>query len=309
MAENEIAPPALGVSWDGTGYGTDGTVWGGEFFLVTDESVERIAHLRPFRLPGGDKAVKEPRCTALGLLYEMSGESIFSERKVRREGAPDSSRGGCAPIAIFSSAELATLKTMLAKKLNSPVTTSMGRLFDAVASLVNLRQQIRFEGQAAMELEFALNGIETDEAYELQLVESAPQGSAGVPPVIFLRGVGRNKIPACSAGGTPALPLYVLDWSPMIAAILMDVQQGVSVGIISARFQNALAESIVAVAKRAGQNRVVLSGGCFQNRYLTERAVRRLQAEGFRPYWHQRVPPNDGGIALGQVVAALRRKE
>ena len=95
----------------------------------------------------------------------------------------------------------------------------------------------------------------------------------------------------------------------MIEAILADVQQGVSAGIISARFHNALADSIVAVAKRTGQNRVVLSGGCFQNRYLTERAVRRLQAEGFRPYWHQRVPPNDGGIALGQVVAALWRKE
>ena len=95
----------------------------------------------------------------------------------------------------------------------------------------------------------------------------------------------------------------------MIEAILADVKHGVSVGIISAKFHNALAEGIVAVAKHVGQNRVVLSGGCFQNRYLTERAVRRLQAEGFRPYWHQRVPPNDGGIALGQVVAALRQKE
>jgi len=92
----------------------------------------------------------------------------------------------------------------------------------------------------------------------------------------------------------------------MIEAILADIKQGVGVGDISARFHNALVEAIVAVARHAGQNRVVLSGGCFQNRYLTERAVRRLQAEGFRPYWHQRVPPNDGGIALGQVVAALR---
>jgi hydrogenase maturation protein HypF len=276
MAENEIAPPALGVSWDGTGYGLDGTVWGGEFFLVTDKSVERIAHLRPFRLPGGDKAVKEPRRTALGLLYEISGDKVF-EQKVRREGAPDGGRGGCAPLAAFSSAELGTLKTMLAKKLNSPVTTSMGRLFDAVASLINLRQQIRFEGQAAMELEFALDGIETEDHYNLSLVTRHPS--------------------------------HELDWSPMVEAILADVKKGVSVGTISARFHNALAEGIVAVAKRAGQNRVVLSGGCFQNRYLTERAVRRLSAEGFRPYWHQRVPPNDGGIALGQVVAALRRKE
>jgi len=296
MAENEIAPPVLGVSWDGTGYGLDGTVWGGEFFLVTNESVKRIAHLRPFRLPGGDKAVKEPRRTALGLLYEMSGDAIFSEQKVRREGAPNGTRGACAPLAAFSKAELATLKMMLAKKLNSPVTTSMGRLFDAVASLINLRQQIRFEGQAAMELEFALEGVETNEAYELRIAECG------------LRNKKANEGETNSELRTPNSEL-VMDWSPMIAAILVDVQQGVSVGIISARFHNALVEGIVAVAKHAGQNRVVLSGGCFQNRYLTERAVRRLQAEGFRPYWHQRVPPNDGGIALGQVVAALRQKE
>jgi hydrogenase maturation protein HypF len=288
MAENEIVPPALGVSWDGTGYGLDGTIWGGEFFLVTDESVERIAHLRPFRLPGGDKAVKEPRRAALGLLYEMSGESIFSGQKVHREGAPNSTRGACAPLAAFSSAELATLKTMLAKNLNSPVTTSMGRLFDAVASLINLRQQIRFEGQAAMELEFALDGVNTGEAYPLPIEK--PAGTTDKSEI----GNRKSEI--------------ILDWSPMIEAILADVQKGVSAGIISAKFHNALMEGIVAVAKRAGQDRVVLSGGCFQNRYLIERVVRRLQAEGFRPYWHQRVPPNDGGIALGQVVAALRQK-
>jgi hydrogenase maturation protein HypF len=282
MAENEIAPPVLGVSWDGTGYGTDGTIWGGEFFLVTDESIERIAHLRPFRLPGGDQAVKEPRRTAIGLLYEMSGESIFSGQKVRREGA-------CAPLAAFSPAELTALKTMLAKKLNSPVTTSMGRLFDAVASLINLRQQIRFEGQAAMELEFALDGIETDEAYRLP-IENAEE-----------RSKDSSRITHHAS--------RILDWSLMVGEILSDVRNGIVPGIISAKFHNALAEGIVAVAKHAGQNRVVLSGGCFQNRYLTERAVRRLQAEGFRPYWHQRVPPNDGGIALGQVVAALRQKE
>jgi hydrogenase maturation protein HypF len=272
MAENEIAPPALGVSWDGTGYGLDGTVWGGEFFLVTDENIERIAHLRPFRLPGGDKAVKEPRRTALGLLYEISGDKVFEQKKL-------------ASVAAFSAPELVTLKTMLAKKLNSPLTSSMGRLFDAVASLINLRQQIRFEGQAAMELEFALEGVETDEVY---------------PFPIAARGDARpTKTPKSE---------IILDWSPMIEAILADVKRGVSIGKISAKFHNALVEAIIAIAKRVGQNRVVLSGGCFQNRYLTERAVRRLQAEGFRPYWHQRVPPNDGGIALGQVVAALRRK-
>jgi hydrogenase maturation protein HypF len=283
MAENEIAPPALGVSWDGTGYGTDGTIWGGEFFLVTDESVERIAHLRPFCLPGGDKAVKEPRRTALGLLLEISGDRIFEQKKL-------------APVAAFSAPELATLKTMLAKQLNSPVTTSMGRLFDAVASLINLRQQIRFEGQAAMELEFALDGVETDKAYSFPMAD-------GRWPIENAEGRSKDSSRITHHASR------ILDWLPMIEAILADVKNGIPAATISAKFHNALAEGIVAVAKHAGQNRVALSGGCFQNRYLTERAVRRLQAEGFRPYWHQRVPPNDGGIALGQVVAALRRKE
>ncbi len=299
LAENEIAPPVLGVSWDGTGYGTDGTIWGGEFFRVTDKTVKRIAHLRQFQLPGGDLAVKEPRRTALGLLFEIFGESIFPGQSVRREGAPGSTRGACAPLAAFSSAELVTLKTMLAKKLNSPVTSSAGRLFDAVASLINLRQQIRFEGQAATELEFALDGIETDEAYQLRIAECEVRNAT--------RGDARPTKTLNSELRTPNSEI-VLDWAPMIEAILTDVKNGVSVGIISARFHNALAAGIVAVAKHAGQNRVALSGGCFQNRYLTERTVRRLQAVGFRPYWHQRVPPNDGGIALGQVVAALRQK-
>jgi hydrogenase maturation protein HypF len=100
--------------------------------------------------------------------------------------------------------------------------------------------------------------------------------------------------------------LLSLDWSPLIAALLADVKRRVSVSKISARFHNALVEAIVAVSAHVGEKRVILTGGCFQNRYLTERVVRRLQEEGFRPYWHQRVPPNDGGISLGQVIAAKR---
>src|ERR1022692_2374955 len=261
MAENEIQPPALGVAWDGTGYGTDGTIWGGEFFLVTDQKIERVAHLRPFRLPGGDKAVKEPRRAAAGLLYEMLGGAAFE-----RKDLPS--------IAAFSSTELSAVRTMLARELNSPFCSSAGRLFDTVASLVNLRQRIRFEGQAAMELEFTLEGIETDEHYGLPLV-------------------------------TRHSPLLI-DWLPMIEAILADAKRAVPVGEISAKFHNALVEAVVAVAKRVGQSRVVLSGGCFQNRYLTERTVKRLCEEKFQPYWHQRVPTNDGGICLGQFVAARR---
>jgi hydrogenase maturation protein HypF len=261
MAENEVGPPALGVAWDGTGLGLDGTIWGGEFFAVADNSCERVAHLRPFRLPGGDQAVREPRRAALGLLYEMLGDAAFT-------------RTDLPAVAAFSQTELAVLHTMLKKNLNAPLTSSAGRLFDAVASLTGQRQKMSFEGQAAMELEFALAEVTTDEDYPLPL----------------------------SAGRAPLM----LDWAPAIEALLADLRAGVPAGRISAKFHNALAGAVVRVARHFRLHRVVLSGGCFQNRYLTERAVAGLRAAQFQPYWPQRVPANDGGIALGQIVGALR---
>jgi hydrogenase maturation protein HypF len=263
IAENEVELPALGVAWDGTGFGSDGTIWGGEFFLVTDDDVQRVASLRRFRLPGGDAAAKEPRRVALALVHECAGceNRTFSEAKNKL-------------LAGFSTAEIAGLKLMLDRGINAPWCSSVGRLFDAVASLIGLRQQTRFEGQAAMALEFALEGVRTNAIYPLPLVKSDS--------------------------------LMILDWRPLIHAILTGVQCGVSAGEMSATFHNTLVEAIVNVAKQIGIARVALSGGCFQNRYLTERTVRRLREENFQPYWHQRVPPNDGGIALGQIVAALR---
>jgi hydrogenase maturation protein HypF len=263
MSENELAPPALGVSWDGTGYGTDGTIWGGEFFHVTENSSERVAHLRQFRLPGGEWAVHEPRRTGLGLLYEMLGDKVFDLADTK-------------PINTFSTRELSAMKLMLERGINSPQTSSVGRLFDAVAAIVGLRYETQFEGQAAMELEFAIDNLSTDEAYPLSVIEG---------------------------------PVLILDWEPMIAAILADVRHGVSVRNISAKFHNALVEGVVQIAKRIGEKQVAISGGCFQSRYLTERLVRRLREENFEPFWHQRVPTNDGGIALGQIAYALRNSK
>jgi len=257
MAENELEPPVLGISWDGTGYGTDGTIWGGEFLLIHEGGWQRFAHLRPFRLPGGDRAIKEPRRSALGVLYERYGEQAFQTLQ-----------------GVFTEQELTALSQMLRRGINAPITTSAGRLFDAVACLVGLRQVVNYEGQAAMELEFRLQGVTADETYPF----TVDQTSSDAP--------------------------VILDWRPMLPELLLDVAAGVPVGWISARFHNMLVEMMVAVAKRAGVECIALSGGCFQNAYLTERAVQRLRAEGFRPYWHQRVPPNDGGIALGQIVAA-----
>jgi hydrogenase maturation protein HypF len=259
MAENELEDPVLGVSWDGTGYGTDGTIWGGEFLLTDEDSFQRVAHFRQFRLPGGDAAVKEPRRTALGVLYEIWGDNVITDRRL-------------APIASFSDSELVVLQQMLAREINSPRTSSAGRLFDAVASILGLRHRVSFEGQAAMELEFAIQPA-INEVYPFEVTDGLP---------------------------------CIVDWAPMIPEILIDLQKGQPTGNISAKFHNTLTESIVAVARKVGETRILLTGGCFQNQYLVERSVRRLLDAGFRPYWHQRVPPNDGGIALGQAVAAAR---
>jgi hydrogenase maturation protein HypF len=254
MAENELEPPALGVAWDGTGYGTDGTIWGGEFLFAGKGSFTRVAHLRQFRLPGGAAAVKQPRRSCLGLLHEIFRDKLWERDEL---------------LADFSTQELPLLRQMIEKRVNGPLTSSAGRLFDAVASLIGLRQEMSFEGQAAMEMEFAVQPGIVD-AYPFSLQEGSP---------------------------------VVIDWEPAVRGILKDKRNGKFAGVIATKFHNMLAEAIVAVAQRVGEAKVVLSGGCFQNRYLTERAIDRLRQKNFRPYWHQRIPPNDGGIALGQVTA------
>jgi hydrogenase maturation protein HypF len=276
MAENELEGAVLGVSWDGTGYGLDGTIWGGEFLRATKNSFDRAAHFRVFRLPGGEKAVKEPRRAALGLLYEIFGDEVFTMREL-------------APVRAFSSRELALLQNMLVKNLNAPLTSSAGRLFDAVAAIMGLRQQTKFEGQAAMELEFSLEGARTDEAYPLRISDFG----------------SRNDQEA----QTQQQSAIIVDWAPMVRQIIDDAQKNISLAKVSAKFHNTVVEAIISVAQRVGEERVVLTGGCFQNKYLAERAIQRLQSEGFRAYWHQRIPPNDGGIALGQAVAAAAHRE
>ena len=261
LAEDGTRGPALGVTWDGTGYGTDGTIWGGEFLLGDAAGFARFAHLRPFRLPGGDAAVKEPRRAALALLLGLFGEAALS-------------RDELAPVASFSSTERALLARMVATGTRSPVTTSAGRLFDAVAAIVGLHPKAAFEGQAAMALE-ALADPRERSAYPLPL------------------------LPAPEPGGSA-----LLDWEPLLLELLADGARGVEVSLRSARFHNALVNGIAAVATLAGSPRVALSGGCFQNRFLLERTRERLAAEGFEVLTHHLVPPNDGGIALGQVTIA-----
>ncbi len=257
MAEHGLQGPVLGVAWDGTGFGPDGTIWGGEFLRATTSEYERVAWLRTFRLPGGGAAVKEPRRSAAGVLYAMEGEAAFA-------------RNDLPSLRAFSETERKTIKQMLERNLNAPETSSAGRLFDAVAALLGLHPKSQFEGQAAMALEYAAWRSNISKPIAAMQLKPSPNG-------------------------------IVLDWEPVLRAIINAVHSGAVVEDIAAGFHAALTQGIVDIAKHVGLPDVVLSGGCFQNTLLTEWTVQRLRDNGLIPHWHHRIPPNDGGIALGQM--------
>jgi hydrogenase maturation protein HypF len=262
-AEHGLDGDVLGVSWDGGGLGPDGTLWGGEFLLASERNYKRVASFRPFRLPGGEKAGREPRRAAMGVLYEFLGEDLF--------------RLGIPSVRSYTQEEWPLIRAMLIKNVNSPVTSSAGRLFDAVSSIIGLRQKSTYDGQAALELEFAADpGCEEVYPFQISMEKDG-----------MLR----------------------LDWGPILCEVLNDFSAGVPAGIISARFHNALAELIVSVARSAGERRVALAGGCFQNRLLLERAARRLEQEGYWVYWNRRIPAGEDGLSLGQAVIAARQCE
>lgn len=255
MAENELDEPLLGIAWDGTGYGTDGTIWGGEFIEFDGISFSRVGSFKPFRLPGGDAAVKESLRSTVGMLYEIYGSKLFD----------------CEPLKnVMPEKEQRLILQMLEKRIHSPLTSSVGRMFDAVGALLNLQRRANFEGQTAMQLEFA-----------------AKQSSDKI-------------IYHYSISGSNAFR-SVVDWSDIVRLILEDIQDHVSVHDIAKRFHNTLIEIIIDMAIRVNKNKVVLSGGCFQNTILLEGTIRELRKNGFIPYWHQHIPTNDGGISVGQI--------
>jgi hydrogenase maturation protein HypF len=317
MAEHRLQGPVLGFSWDGTGYGPDGTIWGGEALLCEGAEYRRAAHLRTFALPGGDRAAREPRRSALGLLFEVFGDEA-------KQHAAD----------WFQPGEIDTLLSMLKRGLNSPRTSSMGRLFDAVAALCGMSPVISFEGQAAMSLEFAgdpgtapnlapastgLPPPPTPDAYPLpstvceQAVahghEKTELAANGVP--LLRRSSAETEL---AADGVPLLRRssaeteLVADWAPLVRSILADRAAGVPISLIGARFHNALANMALEIAQSVAPGLpIVLTGGCFQNALLTARVESRLSQAGFQVYTHTQVPPGDGGIALGQAFVALQQ--
>ncbi len=249
-AENQLTGDYLGVAWDGAGLGEDGSIWGGEFFLATPLGFDRIAHLRPFSLPGGEAAMRECSRPAAGLLFETFGRNHAYSHFPQLHGARD----------------LAVLESGIA----APRSSSVGRLFDGIAYIAGAAERNLFEGHAAMCLEAAIGPTQTDDRYEIH----------------HHNGVG--------------------DWASLVEELLADNRRNPDLSLISAKFHNALVHWILAVARTTSLRKVVLSGGVFQNAYLTSRASRLLQANGFEVFTHHMVPANDGGLALGQAVLGGR---
>lgn len=255
------ADGVLGVAWDGTGYGEDGTIWGGEFLLLRDNTAQRFARLRPFRLAGGEAAVRDPRRVALALL----------------SGASDPRYMAVAHELGLSTDDALVLRIMLSRGLNSPITSSIGRLFDAVGALLHVGQHNRFEGQTPLAVEAAAGNA---------------NATTDLPLTV-------HALPA-NAGAT-----FELDWHPLVDALLAARRRGTATAAIATGFHAALARSIVEVAQHAGVRTVALSGGCFQNRLLLDLTTQRLRAAGFAVLTHRALPPNDGNIAAGQALGAL----
>ena len=256
MAENGVNDKVIGVAFDGTGFGTDGKIWGGEFLVADFAGFERRAHLRYVPLAGGDRAVREPWRLALSYLLDTFGARIDSLDLPLFHRVPPK--------------KIATIRSMIERRINTVETSAAGRLFDAVASIVGIRDEVNFEAQAAIELE-ACAQPDVDDVYPFEISDE-------------------------------------IDVRPMIEQIVRDVLAAKSTGWISAAFHNTIAAIVTEVCLRLRSNegihRVCLSGGTFQNVYLVERTVASLRDNGFEVFLHSKVPPNDGGISLGQAVIA-----
>jgi hydrogenase maturation protein HypF len=256
MAENRINEKCLCIVYDGTGYGDDGHSWGGEFFIADYHSYERVGHVGYMPMPGGDQAIHHPGRMAIGALFAEYGPKAANE------------------FDWMAQEEKAAILAMLEANTNCPLTSGMGRLFDAAAALLGMAQQSSYEGQPAILLE----GI----------VDKAERGA--YPLYIDKEG-----------------PVQIIDGGRILMAMIEDMHKKIDAPIIAARFHNTIVSHTVSLAKRLseehGVTKVCLSGGCFQNAILLKRTTVQLASTGLVPVVHRLVPPNDGSISYGQVAA------
>jgi len=265
MAENHLEGRVIGFALDGTGYGTDGNIWGGEVLIAGYEDFERAAHFEYVPLPGGEAAIREPGRMAVSYLAHHFG------REFLRLSIPF--------VRQLDMAKTELLLRMVERKVNSPLTSSCGRLFDAVAALIGIRQEVNYEAQAAIELEMAILPSEEETAYPLNLL---PQGDQ-----------------------------WIIGTRPLFEALLDDLGRNLPAGSISRRFHNGLVEGVVQLAtllrNKTDLHRVCLSGGTFHNVYLSQRLEAHLSEAGFEVFTQKEVPPGDGGLSLGQALVAAAK--
>jgi len=270
MAENHLEGRVIGFALDGTGYGTDGNVWGGEVLIAGYEGFERAAHLEYVPLPGGAAVIREPWRMAVSYLAHHFGRE-FLRMEFMKLDIPF--------VRQLHRPKVDLLLRMMEQGVNSPLTSSCGRLFDAVAALVGIRQQVNYEAQAAIELEMAVGSSEEDSGYPLKLL--------------------------------PENNHWIISTRPLFEELLDDLGRNLPVGTISRRFHNGLVEGFVELARllreKTALHRVCLSGGTFHNVYLSERLEMRLSEAGFEVFTQKEVPSGDGGLSLGQALVAAAR--
>lgn len=265
LVEHGIYEPVIGVAFDGTGYGADGTIWGGEMLLCNPGGFKRLGHLQPMPLAGGEAAIRKPSRLAFAYAWELLGDGVFEN-------------AGLKPLLErLSSDELHVIPVQVVRRLNSPLNTSMGRLFDVVSAMLGICDVATYEGQAAIELEMTAT-VAWDES--LTSLEFAMRWED-------------EKL--------------IIDHRPTLLHLFKLLSSGEDVRLLAARFHRTVIEMVASGCEQlrslTGVNKVVLTGGVFQNRLLLEGAIARLSELGFEVLWHRQVPPNDGGIALGQIAA------
>lgn len=260
MAENALSEEVIGVAFDGTGYGSDGKVWGGEFLITSQKSFKRIAHLKYLPMPAGEKAIKEPWRMVISYLYQIYGDDFINLPLEFVKKLPPN-----WPLIL----------KIITQNINCPETSSMGRLFDAVSTLIDFKERVNYEGQAAIELEMMAKE-EVKKFYDYEIIKS------------------KDKL--------------IINWERIIQGIVGDLIKNISKSVISAKFHNTITYIILEICqkirKQTGITKVVLSGGVFQNIHLLKNTYNLLARNKFNVYTHSRIPPNDGGISLGQAVVA-----
>ncbi|MGO8789259.1 MAG: carbamoyltransferase HypF [Terriglobia bacterium] len=280
MAENQLDARVIGFALDGTGYGLDGNVWGGEVLACDYRGFERLAHLQHIPMPGGSAVIVEPRRMAIGYLFRHFGRELWDLDIPFVRG--------------LDRRRTEALLRMIEHGLNCPLTSSTGRLFDAVAAIAGVREQVNYEAQAAIELEAAIE----EHGAEPSSAPSAGASGEGDGYPFAIRDEG---------GG------WVIDTRPMFVALAQDMRDRAPTGLVSRRFHlglvDVLARTAALLRERTGLDRVCLSGGSFQNTFLSAHLQRRLEKESFQVFSHTEVPCGDGGISLGQAIIAAHRKD